>query len=174
MSLLDKGWAALGNHQPEEACDLFAQAVAEARFAGNPAFLASALMALGQTECGMNHPATAIDCYREAAGVCEHAGDSAGQVTALVEVAAIFRAHKKTEDSNAVCEQLLAVPQLSSDAAPLPRARALHMLALSCEDSASHDELELLLQAATALYEVAGELGRAAKCKSQLAFLQGQ
>ncbi|MDR3793752.1 MAG: hypothetical protein P4L03_10270 [Terracidiphilus sp.] len=173
-SLLDKGWTALGNHQPEEACDLFAQAVAEARFIENYVLLANALMALGQTECGMNHPATAIDCYREAAAVCARAGDPARQAAALVEVAEILRTQKKTEASIAICEQLLALPQLSDNAAPLPRARALHMLALAGEDSANHDELALLLQAAAALYEAAGEPGRAAECKSNLAFLQGR
>jgi tetratricopeptide (TPR) repeat protein len=172
-SLLDKGWTALGNHQPEEACDLFAQAVAEARFSSNPKFLTRALMALGKTECSMNHPATAIDCYREAAAVCERAGDPAGQVTALIEVAEIFRTQKKSEKTTAVCEQLLAIPQLSSSDAPLPRARALHMLAKASEYSADNDELALLLQAAAALYETAGECERAAECKSDLAFLQG-
>lgn len=173
-TLLDRGKDALEGHHPEEACDLFAQAVAEARFVQDPAPLIEALMELGQTESSLRHPATALDCYREAATVSEVADALELQANALIEAAKILRGQNKNDEASALCQHILALVEPGSQAALLPRARALRMLAHIQEDSATPDKLALLWQAAAALYESAGETARAAECKSQLAFLLGQ
>lgn len=171
---MERGWDCVRAHNPEEACDLFAQAVAEARFVHSPLQLMDALMALGQTECGLRHPATSADCYREAAAVAEAAEEPARQSVALMEIAEIYFAQGRAEEAATLCDQLLAVPQKDENDAALARARALHMLARIQENSATYDELALLLQAAATLYEVAEQNQLAAECKSQLAFLLGQ
>ena len=171
---MDKGWEYVRACKPEEACDLFAQAVAEARFIHNPLLLVEALMALGQTESGLQHPATAVDIYREAAAVAEHSGEPGSQVQALIEIAQTLFRQERTDEAAAVCDQLLAVIQKTEEDAPLARARALRMLAGIQEKMASQDELALLWQAAATLYEVAGDYAHADECKSQLAFLMGQ
>jgi tetratricopeptide (TPR) repeat protein len=171
---MDRGWKFVRARQTEEACDLFAQAVAEARFLERPVLLVEALMALGQTECGLRHSATAVDCFREAATVAEHHTEPALQAEALIEIAEILVQQQRNAEAAAVCDQLLAVVQKAENDAARARARALHLLARIQEKSAEQDELVLLWQAAAALYEVADENQMAAECKSNLAFLLGQ
>lgn len=171
---MDRGGKAVGARQPEEACDLFAQAVAEARFQENPQLLIDALMALGQTENGLRHPATAADCYREAAAVAEDSAAPARQAEALVEVAEILFHQQRTGQAAEVCDRVLAIPQKAENDAPRARARALHLLARLQENTANSEELILLWQAAATLYEVAQERQLAAECQSHLAFLLGQ
>ncbi len=173
-TLLDRGRAFVRTRQPEEACDMFAQAVAEARFLHHPGVLTEALMALGGTEGSLRHPATAVDCYREAAVVAEHSDQPVHQAEALMEIAEILLQQEKRDEAAGVCDQLLAVAQKAADDAPLPRARALCMLARIQENIASPEELVLMWQAAASLLESAGKLERAAECKAQLAFLLGQ
>lgn len=173
-TLLDRGRNALQGHHPEEASDLFAQAVAEARFVQDPEPLIEALMELGQTESTLRHPASALDCYREAAAVSEVASKLEQQAEALVESAKILRSQNKKDEAAALCNRILALAAPGSQIALLPRARALRMLAHIQEETARPDELALLWQTAASLYESAGELARAAECKSQLAFLLGQ
>jgi tetratricopeptide (TPR) repeat protein len=173
-TLIERGLAALSNRQPEQACDLFAQAVAEARWVNDPAVLAQALMTLGQTEHSLQHPATALDSYREAAAVCAQAGDAAGQAEALAETAKVLRAQGKTNQAEAACEQLLELLQPLPDPPALVRARALRMLALLKEKTASEDELLLLWHAAATLYEADEKPERAAECHAHLAFLMGR
>jgi len=173
-TLLDRGREFARSRRPEEACDLFAQAVAEARFLHNPLLLVEALMALGQIECSLRHPATAADCYHEAALVAAHNAEPALQAEALIELAGTYLSQERTGDAARVCDELLAVTQKAEDGAALARARALHMLARIQESAVHHDELALLLQAAATLYEMAGDSTHAAECKSHLAFLLGQ
>ena len=171
---MTRGWEYVHSRKPEEACDLFAQAVAEARFLHNPLVLVEALMALGQVECSLKHPASAVDSYREAADVAGNNGEAERQAEALIEIAALLEAQKRTEEGSTICDQLLALQQKQENDAALPRARALHMLARFQEHDTEHDELALLLQAAASLYETAGDHSHAAECQSQLAFLLGQ
>ena len=171
---MNKGWAFVKANQPEEACDLFAQAVAEARFLHNPCVLLEALMALGATESGLRHPATALDCYREAVDVAAHHRMPREQAEAMAAVAELLVEQKRTEEAATVCDQLLSIVQKNEFDAATARAGALRMLARLNEAVAPIDELALLWQAAATLYEYAGELDLAAECKSQLAFLRGQ
>jgi tetratricopeptide (TPR) repeat protein len=173
-TLLKRGLEAYKSHRPEEALDLLAQAVAEARWVANPALLAHALMTLGQVECEMKHPATALDCYSEAASVCEHAANLHGQAEALARTAEILRGQGKTARAEAACNQVIALCESQADAHPLPHASALRCMALLKDGTAEAEELHLLWLAASALYEAAGDGDRLAECKSQLAFLLGQ
>jgi len=60
------------------------------------------------------------------------------------------------------------------DPPALVRARALRMLALLKEKTASEDELLLLWHAAATLYEADEKPERAAECRAHLAFLMGR
>ena len=173
-TLLKRGLDAYKNHRPEDALDLLAQAVAEARWVANPALLARALRTLGQVECEMKHPATALDCYFEAASVCEHAADLPGQADSLARIADILRGQGKAARAEAVCNQVFALCQSQADAPLLPHASALRCMALLKDGTAGAEELHLLWLAASTLYESAGDTVRLAECKSHLAFLLGQ
>ena len=175
--LLDKGWEAVRSHQLEEACDLFAQSVAEARFVPDPTLLISALMALGAIESDLQHPSKALESFREASTVSECAASPARQAEALIEAAKILRRQRKNTEAAGICDQILSLFAPASNEALLPRARALRVLARikeDAEDAANSEELILLWQAAATLYEAAGEQERLDECKSQIAFLLGQ
>jgi tetratricopeptide (TPR) repeat protein len=172
QTLLERGWQAERDLQPDEARDLFAQAVAEARWVAKPLLLVRALMALGETEHRLQHLARALDSYVEATSVCQKYGNLIGQAAAMLKAAGVLNEQKKPAEAEAAFAHSLELCRTAADAPPLPQARALHGLALLKEPTAP-EEAVLLWQAATSLYDAAGESELKAECKRHAAFLMG-
>lgn len=169
--LLARGHQARTEHRLEEARDLFAQAVAEARFLPERTLLIRALKALAQIERDLRHPTTAIKHYREAAALQQAAGDSLGWAHSIRHIADILREQKTLAEAESLYEQALSIYRTDPEARPLDHANALRGLALLKDHSGDPEEVLLLWRAAQALYDKAGVQAGIAECARHIAFL---
>lgn len=172
--LLTKGCEALRENLPEDARDLFAQAVAECRWVKDPALLAKALKALGQMERDLHHRGTALDCYREAAGIYRNLEDQLACADAIRHIAEIFGEQNLPAEAEACYEEALEIYRTHPEAAPLDQAHAMRGLALLKNSADAHEEAGLLWQGASHLYAAAGEPAKVAECDAHVAFLLGR
>lgn len=170
--LLKKGLEAEVRGSLDEARDLYAQAVAEARWVEGAQPLAHALRTLGGIERRLQHLDTALQAYAEASAASQRQGDLAGEVEALLATGEILAERKQTQPAEQALNRALELCQMEQEPQPLPQARALHALAQLSEVSNPQETL-LLWQAAATMYEAAGSEEKLAECKRYVAFLLG-
>lgn len=170
--LLKKGQEAEGRGHLNEARDLYAQAVAEARWVEGATSLSGALRTFGGIERRLLHLDTSLQAYAEAASVSHRQGDLAGEVEALLASGEILAGRKQIPEAEKILNHALELSQAAQDPQPLPQARALHGLALLSEVSNPQETL-LLWQAAATMYEAAGSEEKVTECKRYVAFLLG-
>lgn len=123
-TLLERGREAREAGRPDEASDLFLQAVAEARWAGKPALLVHALMTQGRAARSMKRLEAALHSFHEAAALCS--GNGGVEAEALLEIAAVLREQEKTAEAKAAYHRALDRIQSNPIASPFDEARCLH------------------------------------------------
>jgi len=168
-TLLERGREAREAGRPDEASDLFLQAVAEARWAGKPALLVHALMTQGRAARSMKRLEAALHSFHEAAALCS--GNGGVEAEALLEIAAVLREQEKTAEAKAAYHRALDRIQSNPVASSFDEARCLQGLA-TLEEATNPEEAVLLWQGATSLYAAAQAHDRCAECQQHLAFLQ--
>lgn len=171
--LLAKGYEARRENLVEEARDLFAQAVAESKWIPNLDLRARALEALGQMECDLNHPSSALRHYREAAEIHRGQGHPLAQAHAIRQVADILRGQKMVPEAEVAYSEALAIYRGQPDTAPLDLANLLRGYAQLRDAAGDQEQALLFWMEASHLYETAGDKAGVAECKSQIAFMTG-
>jgi len=173
-TLLIQGREASGEGRLDDARDLVAQAVAEARFVKDKAPLGKALRALGQAERALKHQDSAIQCYREAAAISLALGDRLAWAHAIRHVADILREHKRTTEAADWYSKVLEVYRTHPQALPLDHANALRGFALLKDSAGDTEEALLMWQGASTLYSTAGVAAGVAEAQGHIAFMLGR
>jgi len=125
--LIASGYKARKEHRPEQAKEIFSEAVRLSRTAADSALLASSLVALGQIERDLNHIDLALQHYWEAVDILRTSPHRLRLAHATRHLADIFRKLGSREDALACyAEALKSIantrkPRLST--LPTPRLR---------------------------------------------------
>ncbi len=172
--LMTNGREARAENRLEESRDLFAQAVAECRWVKDNTLLARALKGLAQAERDLQHPTTALQCYREAAQIYRALDDRLAYAHTIRHSADVHRGQNTLPDAARLYEEALEIYRTHPDALPLDHANALRGFAL-LQDAAGHPEEALFLwQGASHLYSAAGVQAGFAEAEQHIAFLLGR
>ena len=172
--LLAKGYEARRENLVEEARDLFAQAVAESKWIPDLALRAKALEALGQVECELNHPSSALKHYREAAEIHREQGHPLALAGVIRQIADIQRGQKQVPEAEAAYKEALAIYRGQAETAPLDQANLLRGYALLRDAAGDQEEALLFWMEASHLFETAGDKAGVAESKSHIAFMTGR
>lgn len=169
-TLLTRGREAFEAGEQEHACDLYLQAVGEARCCDRPALLTHALMTQGRAARTLHRYDQALRSFREAAEQATRQQEPAVASEALLEIAAVLREQKLTEASEAAYRTALEQIRAQANSSPFDEARCLQGLALLAEEK-NPEEASLLWQGAATLYKTAGASERSNECQQRVAFL---
>lgn len=169
-TLLTRGREALEAGDHEHACDLYLQAVGEARCCDNVSLLVHALMTQGRAARTLHRGAQALRSLREAATLAAREGDGVVEAEAMLEAAAVLREQKQPEEAEAAYHKALDRIQANPNSSPFDEARCLQGLAL-LKEAAKPEEAALFWQGAATLYKAAGAHERSNECEQRVAFL---
>jgi tetratricopeptide (TPR) repeat protein len=172
--LLDLGREARAENRLDDARDLLAQAVVEARWLRNQGMQATALKAWGQVERDLKHPDTAVKCYREAAGIYRALGDRLGEAHSIRHVGDIFREQKSAKEAASSYDQALEIYRNHPATPSLDLANTLRGVALLKEAAGADEDALFCWQEACQLYAEAGVDAGVAEAQNNIAFLLGQ
>ena len=153
-ALIEEGYKARRAGRPEEARQLFREAVELCRAAGNPEPLSRALKGLGQMERDLKNNLEALRHYREAAEIDRGLPDPLRFAHTIRHVADILRNERDFDPARVCYEEALSVYRTHKEAPDLDLANAIRGFAVLKTATGEREE-------AIALWREAGNLYRA-------------
>jgi tetratricopeptide (TPR) repeat protein len=150
--LIASGYKARKEHRPEQAKEIFSDAVRLSRKAADSTLLASSLVGLGQTERDLNHTDLALQHYREAVGILRTSAHRLRFAHTIRHLADIFRKLGSRQDALACHTEALKVYREHAGTPPLDLANTLRGFALLKGDLGANEEAKSMWLEARSLY----------------------
>ena len=169
--LILSGYKARKAGRPEQAKEIFSQAVRWSRQVADSALLASSLVGLGQIERDLNHTDVALRHYREAVDILRTSPHQLRFAHAIRHLADILRENGSPEDAVHCYVEALNVYREHAETPPLDLANTLRGFALLKGDVGDKEEAKSLWQEARSLYHLVNVQAGVKESERQIARL---
>ena len=154
--LIASGYEARKDRRPEQAKEIFREAVRLSRNSADPMLLASSLTGLGQIERDLDNNNAALEHYREAVGILKGEPNRLRFAHTIRHLADILREDGSAEEAAPCYEEALRVYREYTETPPLDLANTLRGFALLKVRLGETEQANSLWQEARSLYESLG------------------
>jgi tetratricopeptide (TPR) repeat protein len=151
--LIASGYKLRKELRPEEAHEIFLEAVRLSRKAVDPALLASSLIGLGQIERDLKNSHAALQYYREAVDILRSEPKQLRFAHAIRHLADILREDGSPKDAAVYYEEALKIYGEHAETPRLDLANALRGFALLKGGIGENEEAKSLWREARSLYQ---------------------
>ena len=173
--LIASGYKARKGHRPEQAKEVFSEAVRLSRKTAAPLLLASSLTGLGQIERDLDHNDAAVQHYREAVGILKgEPPDRLRFAHTIRHLADILREDGSPEEAAACYEEALKAYREHKETPPLDLANALRGFALLKGGIGENEQANSLWREARSLYESVNVQAGVEESERQIARLKAK
>lgn len=151
--LIASGYKARKERHPNQAREIFSEAVRLSRKAADSSLLASSLVGLGQIERDLANLDVSLQHYREAVELLRTCPDRLRFAHTIRHLADILRENGSPEDASLRYEEALKIYREYAETPPLDLANTLRGFALLKADIGEKEEAKSLWREARSLYE---------------------
>ena len=151
--LIASGYEARKERRPEQAKEVFAEAVRLSRKAADPLLLASSLTGLGQIERDLDNNNAALQHYREAVEILKGEPSRLRFAHTIRHLADILREDGSPEEAAACYGEALKVYREHTETPPLDLANTLRGFALLKGGMGENEQANSLWREARSLYK---------------------
>jgi len=152
--LIASGYKARKERQPEQAKEIFSEAVRLSRNAADPLLLAGSLTGLGQIERDLDNNIAALQHYREAVGILKGESKRLRFAHTIRHLADILREGGSFAEAAGCYEEALRVYREHTETPALDLANALRGFALLKAGMGEAERANSLWHEARSLYEL--------------------